>query len=149
MSHYSGSVPDTPRATHWRDEAACRFEDPDVFFAEGNASRAEVIHAQSVCHTCPVRIECGEYALQAGEYYGVWGGMSQNQLRQQRRRFGHSSEAKTVKPAPRKREPAKCGTRSGYARHLREKTEICGPCRQANTDADNRLRRTGTTKAAA
>ncbi|MGW1615745.1 WhiB family transcriptional regulator [Streptomyces sp. NPDC002285] len=49
----------------------------------------------------------------------------------------------------RERTSAKCGTRSGYQRHLREKTEICTPCRQANTDADNRLRRTGTTKAAA
>ena len=44
---------------------------------------------------------------------------------------------------------AECGTRAGYQKHLREKTEICPPCRQANTDADNRLRRTGTTKVAA
>lgn len=42
-----------------------------------------------------------------------------------------------------------CGSRAGYQRHLREKTEICTLCRKANTDADNRLRRTGTTKAAA
>lgn len=41
---------------------------------------------------------------------------------------------------------AECGTRAGYQKHLREKTAICGPCRQANADADNRLRRTGTTK---
>lgn len=39
-----------------------------------------------------------------------------------------------------------CGTRPGYQKHQREGTEICAPCRQANTDADNRLRRTGTTK---
>lgn len=46
-------------------------------------------------------------------------------------------------------ERTRCGTRGGYREHLREGTEICGPCRQANTDADNRLRRTGTSKAAA
>lgn len=46
-------------------------------------------------------------------------------------------------------ERMRCGTRSGYQRHLRERTGICAPCRQANTDADNRLRRTGTSKAAA
>ncbi|MFF4489477.1 WhiB family transcriptional regulator [Streptomyces sp. NPDC001544] len=39
-----------------------------------------------------------------------------------------------------------CGTRGGYQRHYRQGTEVCGPCRQANTDADNRLRRTGTSK---
>lgn len=42
-----------------------------------------------------------------------------------------------------------CGSTSGYRRHLKEGTEICAPCRQANTDADNLLRRTGTTKVAA
>ena len=41
-----------------------------------------------------------------------------------------------------------CGTRPGYQRHRKEGTEICGPCRQANTDANNRLLRTGTTKVA-
>ena len=46
-------------------------------------------------------------------------------------------------------ERGECGTRPGYQRHLREGTEICPPCRQANTDADNQLRRTGTTKKAA
>lgn len=40
-----------------------------------------------------------------------------------------------------------CGTRGGYQKHLRDHTEICAPCRQANTDADRRLRNTGTTKA--
>jgi hypothetical protein len=42
-----------------------------------------------------------------------------------------------------------CGTRRGYYRHLRIGESTCGPCRQANTDADNRLRRTGTSKVAA
>lgn len=42
----------------------------------------------------------------------------------------------------------RCGTRAGYLRH-RELGEDCERCRQANTDRDNRLRRTGTTKALA
>lgn len=41
-----------------------------------------------------------------------------------------------------------CGTRKGYLRH-RARGEDCEVCRKANTDADNRLRRTGTTKATA
>jgi len=39
----------------------------------------------------------------------------------------------------------RCGTRSGYLRH-RARGEDCERCRRANTAADNRLRRTGTTK---
>lgn len=41
-----------------------------------------------------------------------------------------------------------CGTRLGYRRHLSAGETPCGPCRQANTDADNRLRRTGTSRVA-
>jgi hypothetical protein len=48
-------------------------------------------------------------------------------------------------PDPRRR--AECGTRSGYQRHVKRGEPIDDACRQANTDADNRLRRTGTTKA--
>jgi len=46
-------------------------------------------------------------------------------------------------------ERSRCPSRSGYQRHLRLGETPCDGCRNANTDADNRLRRTGTTKAAA
>ncbi|WP_048572836.1 WhiB family transcriptional regulator [Streptomyces leeuwenhoekii] len=135
----------------WMQHAACAGMDARVFFATGNHARAQVHAAQRVCATCPVAAQCADWAIQTGERWGVWGGMSQHQLRQRRRRF--TSRAKTTMTVPKapvkKREPAQCGTRSGYQKHLREKTEICGPCRQANTDADNRLRRTGTATAAA
>ena len=45
-------------------------------------------------------------------------------------------------------ERARCGTRPGYHRHRRNGQTPCAPCRQANTDADNRLRRTGTSRVA-
>lgn len=46
-------------------------------------------------------------------------------------------------------ERMQCGTRSGYQRHLKNGETPCAVCRQANTDADNRLRRSGTSKALA
>jgi hypothetical protein len=55
----------------------------------------------------------------------------------------------SAKQGVKKREPAKCGTRSGYLRHRKNGEAACDRCRQANTDADNRLRRTGTAKLAA
>jgi hypothetical protein len=42
----------------------------------------------------------------------------------------------------------RCGTRTGYLRH-RARGEDCERCRIANTEADRRLRQTGTTKAVA
>lgn len=70
----------------WRDDAACRDADVELFFAHDDAS---IEAALSFCRTCPVRQECLEYALQAGERYGVWGGtteLERRQLARQRRR---------------------------------------------------------------
>lgn len=53
-------------------------------------------------------------------------------------------EQQLTPPAP----PAACGTRSGYQKHRRLGETACDPCRQANSDADRRLRNTGTTAAA-
>ncbi|CAM5591620.1 WhiB family transcriptional regulator [Streptomyces purpurascens] len=135
--------------TNWRQYAACIGIDPRAFFPVGYHARAQVNAARRVCATCPVRQQCAAFAIEVGEHNGIWGGMSQQELRQKRRRFRARTDTTSPKPPAKKREPAKCGTRAGYQKHLREKTEICAPCRQANTDADNRLRRTGTTKASA
>lgn len=43
---------------------------------------------------------------------------------------------------------ARCGSRAGYLRHRSLGEEACDRCKRANADADNRLRRTGTTKVA-
>lgn len=154
---YTGSVPDTEPARPWLESAACLAEGihPDEMFPDNNA--AGIAHARTICQTCPVRRAClidcmkHEGGQSAKSRFGVYAGLTPRQ----RERLYHRlrGRAKASKPAPKappkKREPAKCGTRGGYQKHLREKTEVCPPCRQANTDADNRLRRTGTTKALA
>lgn len=130
--------------TDWRREAACIGVDPRAFFAEGRYAVEQSRSARGICATCPVQPLCAEFAIQAGERYGVWGGMTQRELRQRRQR--PRRKPRQPKAATTPREPAKCGTRSGYQRHRAIGEEACGPCRQANTDADNRLRRTGTTR---
>jgi hypothetical protein len=46
-------------------------------------------------------------------------------------------------------EQTDCGTPAGYRRHKRHKEPVCGPCKQAQYEADLRYRQTGTTKVAA
>ena len=46
---------------------------PDLFFPEtgGNGSAAKAL-----CQSCPVKLQCLDYALKAGEDHGVWGGLN-------------------------------------------------------------------------
>lgn len=152
MTAYQGQVPDSRRKADWRDSAACRAEDPEDFFPIGATPAAKAIerHAKAVCWRCPSLEACGRWALETRQPFGIWGGMTEAERAKILRRRGIKLtpvEDETPQPARPKRVPAQCGTRPGCQRHLREKTQICPPCRQANTDADNRLRRTGTTRA--
>ncbi|MFZ4584680.1 MAG: WhiB family transcriptional regulator [Acidimicrobiia bacterium] len=66
----------------WQERANCYGVDPDLFFPERGASTRE---AKSVCGGCEVRIECLEYALDNGEKFGIWGGLSERERRRLRR----------------------------------------------------------------
>jgi WhiB family redox-sensing transcriptional regulator len=80
-------------STDWIRDAACAGLDTRAFFADGYHGREQVNAARRVCAACPVRQQCADWAIQTGERNGVWGGMSQQELRQKRRRF--TSRAKT------------------------------------------------------
>ncbi len=67
----------------WAAYAACRNEDPDVFFP---GTEGETAHALRICATCPVIEECLDYALMARERYGVWGGTTERERRRLLRR---------------------------------------------------------------
>jgi hypothetical protein len=64
----------------WRDRAACRGMDTDLFFAERGESDDQ---AKAVCLSCHVRIECLASGLE--EKHGVWGGLSERGRRRVRR----------------------------------------------------------------
>lgn len=68
----------------WRDAAACRDEDPETFFPEGQAGRTimnQVDDAKAVCRQCPVRRECLCFAVDTGQDFGVWGGLTADERR--------------------------------------------------------------------
>jgi WhiB family redox-sensing transcriptional regulator len=72
------------QSVDWRAEAACvpYAGEVDFFPTRGESAGA----AKAVCATCPVRRECLEYALQWEHLCGVWGGLSERERRQLRRR---------------------------------------------------------------
>ena len=72
----------------WRHRAACLNEDPELFFPVGNTGPAimQIAEAKKVCAVCDVRAECLQWALEAGQDHGVWGGMSEDERRAMKRR---------------------------------------------------------------
>lgn len=78
----SDDLPTASRtAASWRDHAACRGVDPDLFFPGRGEATAP---AKAVCATCPVRAECLNYAMANGEKFGIWGGLSERERRRLR-----------------------------------------------------------------
>ncbi|XKK60924.1 WhiB family transcriptional regulator [Streptomyces sp. ARC32] len=73
---------------NWRELAACRTEDPDLFFPIGTTGPAalQTEQAKAVCRTCPVREQCLRWALDTGQTLGVWGGTSELERRALKRR---------------------------------------------------------------
>ena len=70
----------------WQDLAECKGMDPTLFFGPEHAEtvkekRDREDAAKAVCNRCPVRAECLEYALDAREAYGIWGGMTELERR--------------------------------------------------------------------
>lgn len=66
----------------WQEQAECLHADPDLFFPERGSPGDS---AKRVCVTCPVRLECLEYALANGERYGIWGGLTERERTRLRR----------------------------------------------------------------
>jgi len=91
--------PEGPTELAWMEQAACRDEDPELFFpisAKG-AGLAQVAEAKEVCRGCPVREACLRYALDTGQEGGVWGGLTEEERRALRRR---GSRVRSVGLAP-------------------------------------------------
>jgi len=67
----------------WRHRAACRFEEPELFFPVGTGEPAlrQFAEAKSVCRRCPVVSSCLTWALETRQHSGVWGGMSEDERR--------------------------------------------------------------------
>jgi WhiB family redox-sensing transcriptional regulator len=87
---YRGCMPQQPLAQvpvdavwDWQEHGSCRSADPTLFFhpqnERGSARRSRDLAAKKVCASCPVRIECADYAVRSREPYGVWGGLTEEE----------------------------------------------------------------------
>jgi WhiB family transcriptional regulator, redox-sensing transcriptional regulator len=71
------------RSAEWRQQAACRGADVELFFPSDDAGAGA---AKAMCAGCPVRDSCLEWALCTHQDDGVWGGLTDSERRRLRRR---------------------------------------------------------------
>jgi len=60
----------------------CRDVDPELFFPVGDHYDDK---ARAVCHRCPVEEACGQWAMDTGQEFGLWGGLDPTQRKARRR----------------------------------------------------------------
>jgi len=79
----------TITTTDWRELAACRDSEPNLFFPVGTTGSAleQIAAAKAICAECSVREACLQYALEANQEAGVWGGYAEDERRRLRKRW--------------------------------------------------------------
>lgn len=77
----------------WQEKAACGGQEPELFFPVGNTGPAklQIDEAKAVCNRCEVSEQCLTWALETGQEFGVWGGMSENERRALKRRTNRNT----------------------------------------------------------
>lgn len=112
--------------TDWARRGACR-DKPNEWWFPGRGE--DVRKAVSVCTSCPVRVECLEYALRTKQPYGIWGGV--DMLRPWKKTpVGETWDLTCVRCEVPFRAPAVSGSQP----------ELCDECRIANRRESSRRR---------
>lgn len=80
-----GTSPDNSYQRQWRHRASCHQIAPYAMFPDAG-DQDGIDYAKSICAQCPVRPECLGEAVDRGERFGIWGGLTPEELRLLRRR---------------------------------------------------------------
>ena len=88
--------PLVPPGEFWAQAACAGFMD-DTFFGEKKSmTDMEADRAKRVCGGCPVKEQCLTFAMESGEPHGVWGGMSEDDRVNLRRRRTRATKQATA-----------------------------------------------------
>ena len=116
--------PRTIMLDNWRDFSACRNHPELDWFS---TLRHQQEQAQAICRECPVRIECLAEAIERCEMHGIWGGLTELELRERRGRT-------------RLVQCAECGKRFEATNTGRNPATCSDPCHDSRTRKLNRAR---------
>ena len=74
----------------WGDDAACKGH-LNLFYPTNyrhHSERAKTARALAICNRCTVIEQCRTYGIHSFERYGIWGGLTPDELRTERDRLG-------------------------------------------------------------
>ncbi len=74
----------TPDESNWRGFAVCLQNDPELFFPENEDTDSE--KAKKICGRCAVDSFCLQLAIDNDEKFGIWGGLTADEIRDLKRR---------------------------------------------------------------
>lgn len=78
------------------DTPACVGIDTELFFTEEKGNYANLDYIKKICKTCPIRVECFNYAIE-NLVHGIWAGTKKKE--RDRYRSKHGIIGQTVIPA--------------------------------------------------
>lgn len=119
------AAPPTPsrREPDWRDASACRREDPDLFAPDGTTGKwvGVIAQAKAICNRCPVRPTCLQWALDTRQESGIWGGLTEDERWNLRRREARNARRPVQSPRGPKLPPPN-SLKELFARHASPST---------------------------
>jgi WhiB family redox-sensing transcriptional regulator len=74
---------------------ACAGINVELFFTEERGNYEHLDYIKKICKTCPVRVECFDYAMDT-LVHGIWAGTTKEERDRYRRK--HNMVGKTVVP---------------------------------------------------
>lgn len=123
--------PSLPCVEAWVESALCAQTDPEIFYPEkGGSSKA----AKAVCGQCEVRASCLQAALDRGEQYGVFGGLTFTERKAIGRGEIADPDEVLTRPPGRPPTPIAHGTYLGSRAHWRRGEKPCADCKRAESD---------------
>jgi hypothetical protein len=138
-----------PMRADWMTDAACRGHDPNWWHPAKGGDNVNTTKAKRICETCPVAVQCLQYALDIGEQTGIWGGVSVNKYRKEhgktvtrRPKVNYGGGIAGVQH-PDRWKPIEHGTANGYRAERRRGLKPCQPCTQARAEERRQLRNKG------
>ena len=75
---------DLLRRPEWHARAACRGAGTTAFVLGPGANAAVMARVRAICATCPVTVQCLDFAMSDPDTMGIWSGTSAQQRRAMR-----------------------------------------------------------------